>query len=190
MEDAKLNAISSRPKLCASTTAAAIPSTLWVDGISGTGGLGSSVSNDGSGCVRGLPSCAASWIAVTGRQKLYRYFESQPAMYESASAMISSAKVRARCHKSCSTCAAATRAMRFQPMSENSYQNAAWWVSSSLRALPAFLPPTRRTSSRSRAYCSLLSAGAGALRNWAADFSANGFTRRQCGAAAKSNGGV
>jgi hypothetical protein len=56
--------------------------------------------------------------------------------------------------------------------------------------LPALLPPTRFTSSKSRTYASLASAGGAAVRNCETLVSANGVTVRQCGAAAKSNGFV
>ena len=46
-------------------------------------------------------------------------------LLSAAITMFSSANVRARCHRSCSTLPEAARATRFQPMSENSYQNAA-----------------------------------------------------------------
>src|SRR3712207_6479509 len=85
--------------------------------------------------------------------------------------------------------AATTRAMRFQPSSENSYQNLAYAVWSAVRvALPAW--PTDFTSAKARAYALLPSVGGGLGRNWPGYVSANGRTKRQPGWKARVNGGV
>ena len=72
-------------------SAAAAPSRLCVEGWSGSGGVGRSDCQDGSGSVRGLPSVSPLRIAVTGRQKAKWRFWNQPAMNPSAIAMLSSA---------------------------------------------------------------------------------------------------
>ncbi len=65
------------------------------DGWSGNGGVAKSGSQPGSGSVAGLPSPAASWIAVTGRQKRQWYLSFQQPMTPSAMAMFAVANKRA-----------------------------------------------------------------------------------------------
>ena len=62
--------MSSVPKNRRITAAAAPPSTLCAESWSGIGGVVTNGVQVGSASVTGLPSVAASWIAVTGRQKL------------------------------------------------------------------------------------------------------------------------
>lgn len=61
------NATVSVPVSLRRISAAAAPSTLCVDGWSGSG-VGRRDSQDGSGLVDGLPSVSALRIAVAGRQ--------------------------------------------------------------------------------------------------------------------------
>ena len=49
----------------------------------------------GSATVSGLPSWSASWMAVTGRHRLYVYLASKMAIVASASVTFSSANSRA-----------------------------------------------------------------------------------------------
>ena len=64
------NGIRSEPRNQASTTAAAPLKVLCPDVYSGNGGVASNGIQDGSGSVAGLPSVAASWMAVIGLHKL------------------------------------------------------------------------------------------------------------------------
>ena len=110
-----------------------------------------------SASVSGLPSVAAAWIAVTGRQKRYSYFASKPAMKPSAIAKCTSAKARAASQASRPRCRTTVLAMRFQPSGESSYQNFAISDCSGVRVVLATWPISL-TSARSRAYCALVSA--------------------------------
>src|SRR6266496_2050111 len=68
------------PNRSINTSAAAEPTSEWVDGYSGTGGVTRNGCHAGSGSVRVLPSAPASWIAETGRQKRKLYFSANPAI--------------------------------------------------------------------------------------------------------------
>src|SRR6266511_508131 len=65
-----LKAILSLPKKSWSVWTNALLRQACEDGWSGNGGVAKSGIQLASGSVAGLPSLAASWIAVTGRQKL------------------------------------------------------------------------------------------------------------------------
>ena len=67
------------PSVRASTAAAAPPCTAWAESWSGMGGVVSSGVHVGSAVVLGLPSVAASRIAVTGRQNGFSYFTANEA---------------------------------------------------------------------------------------------------------------
>src|SRR5581483_3101642 len=68
----------------------------------------------GSGAVAGLPSVSPARIAVTGRQKLYSYLASNPAMKASAPETLSWANSRALSASERLCDAATDRAMSFQ----------------------------------------------------------------------------
>src|SRR5215813_11138409 len=61
------------PKKRAIISAQAAPRTAWSDGYSGWLGVSRYEFHAGSAAVCGLPSFAPLRMAVTGRQKLYRY---------------------------------------------------------------------------------------------------------------------
>src|SRR5688572_14788189 len=70
---------------------------LAPEGSSEYGGVPRSELHAASGSVPGLPSSAASWIAVVGRQKPQCAFSAQQLMMESAVVMLVIAKKRASC---------------------------------------------------------------------------------------------
>src|SRR5262252_6230052 len=77
------------PKMAASIDAAEPLTVEWPDGYSGWGGVpGGKASSQGvhpgSGSVLAFPSVSPRRIAVMGRQKTYRYLESQHAIAASA----------------------------------------------------------------------------------------------------------
>src|SRR5262249_29655946 len=76
----EVKAMSSVPKNPARAVAAAAPYALCPDEYDGCAGVASSGVQVGSAAVAGLPSVSAARMAVTGRQKLYRYLASQVAM--------------------------------------------------------------------------------------------------------------
>ncbi len=85
------NAASS-PNIAPRTVAAAPARVEWPDGYSGWADVVRKAVQDGSGSVLAFPSSSREEIAVTGRQKTYRYFASHAAIEESAIAICSTAK--------------------------------------------------------------------------------------------------
>src|SRR5262249_32033507 len=102
----------------------------------------------GSALVSGLPSVSAARIAVTGRQKLYSYLASTPAMKASAMETFKSANSRAFWARVLSWAAATVSAIRFQmampPLVGPTPQNRAIFVCSVVRALGVVTPSPPR----------------------------------------------
>src|SRR4051812_28001835 len=93
--DVVVNGMSSEPKNSASTAAAAPLKVLCPETHSGNGGVTSKGVHEPSATVSGFPSVSALRMAVIGRQKLYRYLQSQATIPASARAKLSNAKRRA-----------------------------------------------------------------------------------------------
>src|SRR5688572_7261112 len=92
-------------------------------------------------------------------------------MYESARAMLTIANRRAVDIRSRFLSVTTVAVTRFQPISENSYQNLAMLVCSGVRVLFSF-EPFSFTSLKSVVYIALLMAGMTGMRNWLGDSSA------------------
>src|SRR5262249_56458232 len=119
-------------------------------------------------------------MAVTGRQKLYLYLFSNPAITASAIAMLSSAKNRALSTRLSFLAADTARATAFNGGTSDPAQWIAIAVCSLVRTV-LFLEPKRFTSSKSFAKAALSNAGGPTLGHSLALVSTNGFTFPQCG---------
>ncbi len=78
--------VTSSPKMALRTVAAAPARFECPDGYSGCADVVRNGAHVGSAAVSSFPSLSADWMAVTGRQKTYRYLASQVAIEASAKA--------------------------------------------------------------------------------------------------------
>src|SRR5262245_9070167 len=139
----------------------------------------------GSGSVAAFPSESAARMAVTGRQKLKKYFASQAQMAASASAMFMSAKRRALSASAVPRSVLTCCAMRFQcpggvSVPAPSAQNSAMSSCSAVRADPT-AAPSNLTSFKSAAQRAESSAGGPCGRKKELVGMANGDTNPHCG---------
>src|SRR4029079_8235882 len=112
----------------------------WAAGYSGWLGVATCAIQLTSGSVSVLPSVSPARIAVTGRQKLYVYFESQHAIMASALAVDSIAKKRALSSSDSPCVIAMLRHARFHWRIGWSDQKRPISVCSGLRVLPVAGP--------------------------------------------------
>src|SRR5215831_15784349 len=98
----------------ASTDAPALLTPGWPAGYSWNAGVAISGVQPESGLVSGLPSFAACWIAVIGRQVSKLFFAFQTEISASASAMFINASTRALVNSDASLRSARSSATRFQ----------------------------------------------------------------------------
>src|SRR5690242_18369800 len=103
-------------------------------------GVLSNDDHNGSPTVLRFPSVSPARIAVTGRHKLNSYFVSNPAMYPSATARLTSASRRAVSQESRPRDSATIRPIRFHVVAEASYQNRAMDVCSAVLVMLFFSP--------------------------------------------------
>src|ERR1043166_9020241 len=87
------------PKDCDSMWVAAPLAQECAEGYSGKGGVTINGVQAGSGLVASLPSEAADWIALIGRQMLNVYFASQQPIKASAIPTLTRASSRAVCDR-------------------------------------------------------------------------------------------
>src|SRR5437899_6799676 len=105
--------------------------SLWPEGYSGYAGVARNGTQLGSGVMR-YPS--ALRMALSGRQKLNAYFESQQAIAASAAAMFRRANSRALCEMDSFLAAATWLAIGFQMMTAEGTHHIATSVSGLIRA--------------------------------------------------------